>query len=145
MHWFRVDSSRMLQPQLRGEPWALLVGCMLLNQTTRKQVDRVINELLSRWPTPQQLMLADVEELRILLRPLGFAKKRSATLQKFSAQWFEMLVYGMNVRQLSPMTVGRLHGCGDYAVDSYRIFVLDVPLRPEHVKDKELKAYLMGL
>ena len=88
-------------------PWALLISCILLNQTTRAQamttlsscipgvyqlptqphkilehrrsstwqVDPVLHALLTKYPQPAALAIADLTQLEDTLRPLGLYKR----------------------------------------------------------------------
>ena len=73
----------MLQEELWPNEWKILVACLLHNQTSRKQVDKVYKELFRRWPTPNSLRVSDLQELQNLMKPLGMWRRRSATLQRF--------------------------------------------------------------
>lgn len=114
--------------------WRMLVGCSLLNVTTRTQAERVWPELFRRWPTPMELALADHGELAGLLRPLGCYNRRARTLVRLSDAWCW--------RQAGILggSVADLPGVGPYAADSWDIFVLGhTDVDPE---DKELRRYL---
>lgn len=104
---------RLLQEIYRKKPWRMMVCCMLLNRTTREQVDRIRGELFRRWPTPERMAEARHEELRDLIRCLGFGNKRAEALRRFSFEW----VAG------SWTEIDELHGIGRYAHDSWRMFV----------------------
>jgi endonuclease III len=60
-------------------PFELLVATVLSAQTTDVGVNKVTPALFARWPTPEDLAVADPEELEAALRPTGFfrAKARS--------------------------------------------------------------------
>jgi methyl-CpG-binding domain protein 4 len=135
-----VSPFNTLQEQQIGRPhapWRVLVACTLLNQTHGRQVRPMIDRLFEAWPTPRQLSLiptegADVEDLKDLLRPLGFANRRSANLITMSTQYDGLEIVGgedfwrAEEFVLSPdparWVVG-LTGCGQYAIDSVKIFV----------------------
>lgn len=125
--------SEKLEPQLlqleyRHEPWKLLVCCILLNRTQRKQVDRVVNDLFLDYPTPEALATAREDELRDLLYPLGMSRTRARRLIEFAEGW------------LSGHEIVQIPGIGKYALDSYRIFVEgDLTVSPT---DKELRRWM---
>ncbi len=102
----------MLQEDLWPNEWKILVACLLHNQTSRKQVDKVYKDLFDRWPTPDTLRSADLQELQNLMKPLGMWRKRSATLQRFSDEYLE--------KEWS--TPKELYGCGKYAEDVWNVF-----------------------
>ena len=86
---------------------------MLLNQTTRKQLDKVIDEFFSRWPDAESLLSASPEEIGEIIKPLGFWRRRPKALQKFSREYVEN-------KWKEPDT---LYGIGKYAHDAWRIFI----------------------
>ena len=121
--------KKMIQEIFRDEPWKLLVGCILLNQTTGTQVKRVIWDLFQMHPTPESLAAADPGPIAELIRPLGFYNRRSRSLIRFAQSW---LGQWSDPREL--------HGIGRYAHDSWLIFIegrSDV-----EVTDKVLTRYL---
>jgi methyl-CpG-binding domain protein 4 len=103
----------LLQEIYIDDPWKILVCCIFLNQTTRKQVDKVRESFFQKWPNPEALANARTEEVVEAIRVLGFYNRRAKTLQKFSAEWTEK-------KWSSPM---ELHGIGQYGLDSWKIFV----------------------
>ena len=102
----------LLQEDYWPEQWKILVCCLLLNQTSRRQVDPMIDEFFERYPNPKAIMNADEESLRQLLQPLGLYNRRVNTLKKFSEGF---VANGWS-------TAGDLYGCGKYADDAWRIF-----------------------
>lgn len=102
----------LIQEDLWPDEWRILISCLLLNLTTRKQVDGVIFELFERYPTPTSLLNADSTELQTLIKPLGMWRKRTQTLLRFTreylaGEWDQVI---------------DLFGCGKYANDAWRIF-----------------------
>jgi methyl-CpG-binding domain protein 4 len=95
--------------------YAILVACILLNCTTRKQVEKVLPELLRSWSTADELSKADPEQLERCVRTLGFGNRRTRTLLKFSLEFTK----GFE-------DVRTLPGVGEYAARSYEIFCLGV-------------------
>lgn len=92
----------------------MLVACILLNMTTREQVDKVIWELFEKYPTPLKLSRARIDKLGEIVRSLGLWRRRAQTLKKFSTEFLDKT-------WASPI---ELYGCGKYADDSYQIFCL---------------------
>lgn len=120
----------LLQEIYRQDPWKMLVGCILLNQTTRVQVDKIREELFSIWPDALEMGSADPEELARLIKPLGLYNRRARTLIKFSREWTDK-------EWQDPI---ELHGIGKYAQDSWEIFQKNnFSVQPT---DKELLSYL---
>jgi len=104
----------LIQEKYWPDPWKILVCCLCLNLTTRKQMEPVVERMFQRWPDAKSLSEADDAELTDVIRTLGMWKKRVNTLKKMSAQYHEG----------KWNDVLQLHGVGKYASDAYRIFVL---------------------
>tara|TARA_Y100000592_G_C5417248_1_gene291296 strand:+ start:92 stop:526 length:435 start_codon:yes stop_codon:yes gene_type:complete len=103
----------MLQEDLWPDEWKILVACLLHNQTSRKQVDKVYQELFTRYPDATSMMNSDVHELQDLIKPLGMWKRRTETLQRFSREY-------LTKKWSTPKD---LYGCGKYADDVWRVFI----------------------
>lgn len=65
----------------------ILVSCVMLNQTSRKQVEGVWPTFVSRWPTPEAFLQADINEVRNIIKALGFANRRTENLVKMTQRF----------------------------------------------------------
>ena len=113
----------LLQEIYQDDGWKMLVCCMLVNVTNRKQVDTIRDELFSKYPTPKDMMKAEHSDLVDIIKPLGLYNTRAERLVKMS----EGYVNGFN-------DVTELYGIGEYAKDSWEIF----QLRNRNVKPRDL-------
>ena len=77
----------MLQEDLWPDEWKILVACILHNLTSRKQVDKVYEQLFITYPDAQSMMHADIDKLKSIIEPLGMVNRRSKALMKFSQQF----------------------------------------------------------
>jgi len=102
----------LLQEIYREHPWRMLVCCIMLNCTSRKQVDRVRDEFFRRYPDAVEAERADPAEMAELISLLGFKNRRTSTIMRFSSDW-------MTLDWLEP---SELYGIGKYAQDSWEIF-----------------------
>ena len=118
----------MVQQQINGA-WQHMVGVIMLNQTGRKPVKTVLPEFLSRWPTAQAYLASDPDEVKAVIRPLGFYNRRENTFRRMSEDYLTW--------DGSDATV--LYGIGQYGSESYRIFFQGERFEPQ---DKELRRYL---
>jgi adenine-specific DNA glycosylase len=118
----------MVQQQVQTS-WQMLVGCIMLNQTGRKPVKTVLPEFLSRWPTAQAYLASDPDEVKAVIRPLGFYNRRENTFRRMSEDYLTW--------DGDDATV--LYGIGQYGSESYRIFFQGERFEPQ---DKELRNYL---
>lgn len=102
----------LIQESLFPNEWLILVSCMMLNCTSRKQVERVFPEFIKRWPTPGVFMGADLVEVAELCKPLGFANRRTQNIKKMTERYVA-----------APWTHAReLPGIGEYAARAWEIF-----------------------
>eukprot|EP00980_Cylindrotheca_fusiformis_P005905 scaffold1242_cov123-Cylindrotheca_fusiformis.AAC.14 len=142
-----VDSPLGLLEELFGEdPWRLLLCTILLNRTRRSQVDAVLHDFIEFWPTPEALLVADVEEVCNLIKPLGMKGRRSRGILRFCREYLDLVqkkrTEGIErpACHLSRAEVSSLYYCGEYAADAYQIFI-HRDLTNLHPNDKALKAY----
>ncbi len=101
-----------LQELYRHDPWKMLIGCIFLNQTTRKQVDKVRESFFEKYPDAETASKANVEEMAELIKPLGFYNRRSRTIKKFSSEY-------LTEEWEEPW---ELYGIGKYGQASWQIF-----------------------
>lgn len=134
------SEPQLLQLQYRDQPWKVLVACILLNRTTRAQVDGVIEDLFLDYPTPEALSEAREDELRDLLYTLGMARTRARRLIAFAEDWLALKSMWEGTTPDGLVELSALTGVGEYALDAYRMFVLDdLDVKPA---DKELRRWM---
>lgn len=102
----------LLQEIYHECPWRTLVCCIMLNCTSRKQVDQVRDKFFSKYPDPFAAERANPIEMAEMLAPLGFKNRRTKTIIRFSSDW-------MTLDWSEPR---ELYGIGKYAQDSWEIF-----------------------
>ena len=134
---FPCSPFGLLEEILWHNEWKLLAACVLLNVTTRRQVDAVLWRLFASFPGPAATAAAaedpmKMERLEAILRPLGLHRKRARRLARMSREYLEAHARAAASRDdaaggASPLdthTVSALHGVGDYASDAHALFVL---------------------
>lgn len=124
----------MIQEELpmgdRLYPWMTLVANVLLRRTTGDQVRRVIHEVLGRWPTPEDLSCAGLDELAGVVRETGLHRVKADALRRMSTAYLDG---GWKTYDDLPRT-------WRYARESWRIFVDGDPdFEPT---DRSLREYL---
>jgi len=113
MSWMPPKSPfDLLQERYWPDDWKILIVCLLLNQTSRKQVEPMIESFFEKWPDPEAASSADEDEMRDLVRPLGMFNRRVKSIKKMSQQFMSGFDNAIE-----------LYGCGKYADDAYRIFM----------------------
>jgi len=119
----------MVQQQITSE-WQHMVGVIMLNQTHRQAVKRVLPEFLSYWDTCEKFINSTPEEVYAVIRPLGLVAVREKRIRMMSNQY---LTWDKNDAKV-------LYGIGKYGSDSYEIFFKqNYTVQPT---DKELLRYL---
>lgn len=102
----------------------------MLNQTSRKQVERVLPEFRRRWPGPEAFVKADNTEVATLIAPLGLLRRRTVALKKMTASY--LAGQWSDPRELP--------GIGEYAARAWEIFCKG-ELGVEPPKDHALAQY----
>jgi endonuclease-3 len=67
-----------------SNPWELLVAVILSAQSTDRMVNRVMPELLRRWPTAQALATSEAAEVEDVIRPTGFFRNKTKSIRAAS-------------------------------------------------------------
>jgi len=120
----------LIQEDLWPDKWKIIVSCMMLNCTSRKQVEKVIPRFFSIWPTPTSLANANLEDVSSVITPLGFKNRRAKNLINMSKAY-------INPHWKSAYD---LPGIGEYAARAVEIFCLNI-LGEEPPKDGALVVY----
>jgi methyl-CpG-binding domain protein 4 len=120
----------IIQEDLWPNEFQIIIVCLLLNKTSRKQVEKVLPKLFASWPDAKSMSTADPESLAKVIAPLGLQNRRSKTLINFSKKFF----------QKDWKHVHELPGVGEYAAAAWEIFCLG-KLPQECPKDHALVKY----
>jgi|TARA_R110002111_G_scaffold226082_4_gene287860 methyl-CpG-binding domain protein 4 len=127
---FTPLADQLMVQQQVSNSWEHFVGVIMLNLTNRKQVKQTLPEFLYWFPQPYNLLKADPEFVKTILRPLGMVNVRYTRLIGMTTDYLDW--DGHDAREL--------YGIGKYGSDSYEIF-----FRDNHncnPTDKELKRYI---
>jgi endonuclease III len=96
----------------------MLVACQLVNLTDwERQAKEAFREIREAYVLPEQLAAADRTVLQDVLRPLGFFRRRARSLTAFASAWVD------RGPPADASKVPSYPGCGQYARDSWAIFV----------------------
>ena len=87
--WFEKHSRDFPWREDQVPPFQLLVTEMLLRQTQATQVDRLWDDFMSRFGTPEDLSTADRDELFNRIEELGFGNQRVNALTSASTYLLE--------------------------------------------------------
>lgn len=120
----------LIQEHVWPNEWLILVVCIMLNQTSRKQVEKILPTFIKKWSEPRQFLDAKIDDVKDVIKSLGFVNRRADLLFKMSHQ------YVIN----NWSHASSLPGIGDYGSRAWEIFCLglfgDIP-----PKDHALTKY----
>jgi methyl-CpG-binding domain protein 4 len=139
----------LIQERICSSLYALVVQAILWNQTHGLMARPVLFALLTKYPTPEALASASLEDLTAMLQPIGLQNVRAVRLIALANAWlvappckerrYRKLHYpsrgcGTDVKPGEILgiedpregwEIAHLPGMGPYALDSYRIFYRD--------------------
>ncbi len=72
-----------------GDPWQLLVAVILSAQSTDTMVNKVMPELLQRWPNPAALSAASQAEVEAVVKSTGFFRNKAKSIREMSRMLVE--------------------------------------------------------
>lgn len=81
MFWYRENGRDFPWRKDGGAPFQILLTEMLLRQTQAVQVSRIWDGFMCRFGSPEALEEAPREEIRELVKPLGFVNQRTRALK----------------------------------------------------------------
>ena len=124
-----MEKVDLIQTHYLGDPWKIMITCILLNQTTNVQVRPVIRQLFARFPTPNSFDHKDQNEIASILKPCGFQNIKAKRIIDFTKVW--------NSGERDP---NKFPGIGPYARDAWKIFIEG---KTDFIAcDKKLNLYL---
>ena len=125
-----VSPYGLIQEVLWPDHWGFLVACVMLNQTTRRQVEKVLPRFLELCRTPAEFLDRNEVEIKDVIRSLGFANRRYNNL------------FGMATKLVEgDWTHAReLPGIGEYGARAWEMFFKGT-IGNEVPNDHALKDY----
>lgn len=130
-HWIPpVSPYGLIQETLWPNEWRILVACMLLNCTTRKQVEKILPSLFKKYPDALAMSEADKDELSLVISTLGFKNRRSHNLIMMSKRYLDS----------SWNHASELPGIGKYGSAAWEIFIKGI-MPPRCPDDHALTLY----
>ena len=124
-----MNKLHIIQEDYKNDPWKVLVCCILLNQTSNKQVRPLIRDFFLKWPNSFSVTKENITNISEFIKTTGFQNVKSKRIKDFSNVWYS--------GERDPL---KFPGIGRYGLEAWRIFVLgDTNFIPV---DKKLKIYL---
>ena len=93
----------------RQTPFQVLIGTVLSQRTRDEKTDEAAKALFSRYPSPEVLAAAAVEEIAGLIRPANYYNTKALRIKSISKIILE--IYGVNTPDTIPVLMG-LPGVG---------------------------------
>jgi endonuclease-3 len=140
------------------DPWQLLMAVILSAQTTDKLVNRVMGELVARWPGPAALAAASQEEVEEAVKSTSFFRNKAKAIREASRLLVER--FGGEVprtveelqelpgvaRKTASMVLGAAYGVvGGFIVDTHTARVAQRLGLTAQEKPEKIEAELCAL
>ncbi|MFL6482123.1 MAG: endonuclease III domain-containing protein, partial [Nitrososphaera sp.] len=80
----RLTALRGLQIEEQNDPFKILIGTILSARTRDENTTKVIKNLFARFKAPSDIALADIEEIKKLIRSIGFYNVKAERIKQVS-------------------------------------------------------------
>ena len=80
----RLTALRGLQMEEQDDPFKILIGTILSARTRDENTTKVIKKLFVRFRTPDDIVSADIEEIKNLIRSIGFYNIKAKRIKQVS-------------------------------------------------------------
>ena len=130
--WYEDHGSKDLPWRRTRDGWAVLVAAFLLKKTTTRQVTKVYEEFLRRFPNPQILLSASEDEVKAIIKPLGIEHQRARQILELARALVQR--FGGRV-PCDRKSLDELPGVGDYIASEV---LLRACGKPEPLLDRNM-------
>ena len=80
----RLTALRGLQMEEQDNPFKILIGTILSARTRDENTTKVVKKLFARFETPDDIASADIEEIKKLIRSIGFYNVKAERIKQVS-------------------------------------------------------------
>ena len=80
----RLTALRGLQMEEQDDPFKILIGTILSARTRDENTTKVIKKLFARFSTPDDIASADIDEIKKLIRSIGFYNVKAERIKQVS-------------------------------------------------------------
>jgi endonuclease III len=80
----RPTALKRLQLEEQGDPFKILIGTILSARTRDENTTKVVANLFRRFKDAKELADADIAEIRVIIRSVGFYNVKARTIKKVS-------------------------------------------------------------
>ena len=109
-----VSPYSLIQESLWPDEWKCLVACVMLNCTTRKQVEKILPHFFEKWPSAEAVAAANRDGMANCIASLGFKNRRTERLIQLAKAYV----------QGEWTHVNQLPGIGEYASRMWEMFFM---------------------
>lgn len=103
----------LIQERYADDPFRMLSSCILASRTSGGFIiRRVISDFFEAYPSPTAVINGDTNDMATMLHPLGLNRER--TMKRFAIDFLSP--------EWTDGRVSRLHGCGNFAQNSWDVF-----------------------
>jgi endonuclease-3 len=123
----RATALAELQEEEGSDPFRILIGTILSHRTRDENTSRAVENLFSRYKTPQQLAAANPVTVRRLIKPSGFYNMKTKNIIRVSRQLIDE--FGGKV----PSTMEQLltlHSVGRKTANCVLVYAFNMPAIP---------------
>lgn len=136
----------LIQERVYKDPWRLLVATTFLNKTRGTTARPLLWTFFQKWPTPQAVLDASLDDIVSHIQPLGLHNQRAKRIKVMAEDYLafpldEIRDIRPALRSYPPTRISHIRGVGIYALDSFRIFC-DNDWESVTPTDKELIRYI---
>jgi endonuclease III len=80
----RLTALRGLQMEEQDDPYKILIGTILSARTRDENTTKVVKKLFARFKTPNDIASANIDELKELIRSIGFYNVKAERIKQVS-------------------------------------------------------------
>jgi endonuclease-3 len=80
----RLTALRGLQMEEQDDPFKILIGTILSARTRDENTTKVVKMLFARFKTPHDIASADIDEIKKLIRSIGFYNVKAVRIKQVS-------------------------------------------------------------
>ena len=80
LNWFKTN-KRKFSWRTKKDPYKILIAEKMLQKTSTRNVEKVYDKFIEKYPEPRLLAEASIEDIKEIIKPLGLQTKRARELR----------------------------------------------------------------
>lgn len=126
----RMTALRGLQKEEQGDPFKILIGTILSARSRDENTTRVVSRLFAKYRTPQELAAADVDDIKDVIRSIGFYNVKAPRIKQVAQQIVDKYD-GIVPKDIDKLL--ELPGVGRKTANCVLVYAFDLPAIPVDV------------